>query len=234
MAKKTAARGKATKAKAAPTSTGADTPTAATARATRDPREGATSGLASNDPIGADLPTGADLVSSPGRPNETELTRLQREQEVARSTGQEQPHPTMAPRAASTAPDSGPVGRSHQPRQLLDGEEDVPDGAIKVRATKMGEYGFRRRRPGDVFYLVPRLGTPNDPVLDKSGNRTFTKNGRRITKRVRRQVTPEEQFSDAWMEKVSELTPLKESTSGDVMPRGSKAARSRAADDDVI
>jgi hypothetical protein len=52
---------------------------------------------------------------------------------------------------------------------------------MRVRATKMGYYGLQRRREGDVFELVP-VKTVKDkkPVV----------------------ITPEQQFSELWMEKV--------------------------------
>lgn len=241
MAKKTAAtRTRSRTARPGRTSAATDTP-AGTARSTRTPHAGAASSdrTTSADVIGAasELPKPAKLVSSPGRPDETQLTVLQREKETALATGQEQPHPTMAPRAGATSPDNGPVGRAHQPRRVGDGQ--APKGAIKVMATRMGEYLFRRRRKDDVFFLIPIPdATVTEPVLEtegpNKGKPKTNRNGRVITHRVVRTLTPEEQFSERWMVKVDEQTPLKESTSGDVLKTTANGARSRPSDADVI
>lgn len=193
-------------------------------------------GLDANDPTGAGgdvapLPSPVPLTdSSPQRPQETEFTRIAREHESALATGQVQPHPTMAPRAAATAPDNGPVGRAHQPLSVIPEGSRVGDG-IKVRATRMGEYAHKRRREGDVFVVTPREGIVRDPILDKDGNRTYSKRGALILgKRTRRELTAEEQLGD-WMEPVDGRTPEKVTTSGDVMP---KKGNSRPNDDDTI
>jgi hypothetical protein len=58
---------------------------------------------------------------------------------------------------------------------------------MQVRAKKLGVYGARRRRPGDIFILVPR---------------TTQKNGKEVM------VTVEQQFSSKWMEKIAQDGPV--------------------------
>lgn len=58
---------------------------------------------------------------------------------------------------------------------------------MKVRATQVGYYGNVRRRVGDIFDLVPVKGL----------------NG----KREKVTFTPEQQFSEKWMEKVGAAQP---------------------------
>ena len=62
---------------------------------------------------------------------------------------------------------------------------------MKVRATMMGYYGEKRRREGDVFVLKPfkYWAKETDPKTKK------------ITKKEIL-VSPDEQFSDYWMERV--------------------------------
>lgn len=181
------------------------------------------------DPIGAvsEPPTPAPVSDNPQRPSETELTRLTREHETALATGQAQPHPTMAPRAARTSPDSGPVGHAHQPLVVDVGSSKVGDG-IKVRATRIGYYAERRRRPGDVFVVTPREGFP----MERTGE--TTRNGRPVFKRskTKRMLTAEEQLG-AWMELVDGTTPERGSTSADVLAKEANG-KSRASDADVI
>lgn len=222
-----AKRSKTTKAAA----TSRNTTSPAGRRSTRRSHAGAASGTNVPDVIGADVPRRARMVSSPQRPNETELAKLQREHEQALSTGQAQPHPTMAPRAARTAPDSGPLGRAHQPLRVPEGNSKGKDG-IRVRATRLGYYAERRRRPGDVFVLTEREGFKSVPVLNKDGSPKMTRNNRPIRKRERGILSPEEQLGD-WMEVVGDETPLRESTSADVMPKGAKQ-KARIADEDTI
>lgn len=203
-------------------------------RSSRQPRAGATTRAANRDPLAGPLPRRARTVSSQGRPAETELEKLRREHEQALTTGQAQPHPTMAPRAARTAPDQGPIGRAHQVPQAIEGEgqEGVGKGGIRVRATRLGEYGFRRRRSGDTFIVTPRYGYVVEKVLDKDGEPKLTRNGRPITERKKRWLTAEEQLGD-WMQVVGEDEPLRESTSKDVLNEKA-GGRSRPSDGDTI
>lgn len=70
---------------------------------------------------------------------------------------------------------------------------------IKVRATRLGEYEYCRRREGDVFVLKPREITVVDPVT----RMPLIENGKPKT----RVLTAEEQFSPRWMERVDDDTP---------------------------
>lgn len=54
---------------------------------------------------------------------------------------------------------------------------------MKVKATQLGYHDHRRRRPGDVFVLRP---------IEKADGKI---------------ITPEQQFSKKWMEKVGESVP---------------------------
>lgn len=59
---------------------------------------------------------------------------------------------------------------------------------MKVRALQLGYHDNKRRRPGDVFELVPYDGF----LKDKQGNLT------------KHHFTAEEQFSNVWMEKLAD------------------------------
>jgi hypothetical protein len=55
---------------------------------------------------------------------------------------------------------------------------------MRVKATRIGYYGHRRRREGEVFDLAPRK---------------ILKDGKEVV------LSPEQQFSNSWMEKVTKL-----------------------------
>lgn len=89
-------------------------------------------------------------------------------------------------------------------------------GTIKVRAIAAGQYGDIFRRPGDVFRLVPRTGPFMEVELDKDGKEVFDRYGIRVTHEVEdKTLTAEDQFSPKWMEKVSDDTPERKSTSNE-------------------
>lgn len=122
--------------------------------------------------------------------------------------GLEQPHPTMAPRAARSSRQAPPVGRSHDSSLDRDATADAPSGVIRVRATQLGYYRYIRRREGDVFDLVPIknarvqqyvLEDPDDPESDRKLNPSTNLP---IVETVTRDLTAEEQFSEVWMERV--------------------------------
>lgn len=64
---------------------------------------------------------------------------------------------------------------------------------MKVRATQLGYYDHRRRKPGEVFELIEVKGFTKDPKTEKVSPLT---------------LSPEQQFSENWMEKVDESTPV--------------------------
>ena len=73
---------------------------------------------------------------------------------------------------------------------------------MKVRATRVGYYEHIRRRLGDVFTPIPREVTlcnvdAGKPLLDEKG------------KPKMRLLTPEDQFSHIWMERVDADEPEK-------------------------
>ncbi len=74
---------------------------------------------------------------------------------------------------------------------------DIPGPRIKVRATRMGEYEFARRRAGDIFTLKPRYVIVCNPV---SGKPEYGADGK--PKTVLK--TAQDQFSARWMEKVGD------------------------------
>ena len=61
---------------------------------------------------------------------------------------------------------------------------------MRVRAITKGYYGDQRKKPGEEFDLVPRKGFKRD----SSG-----------TKKKPIELSPEDQFSDTWMEKVEQV-----------------------------
>ena len=77
---------------------------------------------------------------------------------------------------------------------------------IKVRETgpRTRYYDFARRRPNDVYYLVPQIVTVIDPI---TGNPVM-ENGKVVT----RIVTAEEQFNPNTMIRVDENEPENIST----------------------
>lgn len=180
------------------------------------------------------MPTAAETVDAPQRPGETKLSLLQREHETALATGQVQPHPTMAPRAATTAGDTGPVGHARQPLITVPSNARVGDG-IKVRAKEIGYYGGRRRRPLDTFVVTPREGYPMERVKGDDGKDVLTRNGRPTFRRskTKRLLSAEEQLG-AWMEPVDAGTPERASTSADVLAKEANGSKSRASDGDTI
>lgn len=90
----------------------------------------------------------------------------------------------------------------------------VPQGGIRVRATKDGYYGDARRRAGDVFTLVPIEGTFHEKVLDAAGDPKRDAGGYVYTE-VEKTLSAEDQFSSKWMEKVDGSTPEKTTTGKD-------------------
>jgi hypothetical protein len=76
------------------------------------------------------------------------------------------------------------------------GYPDIPGPRIKVRALQMGEYEYARRREGDVFTLKPR----EISIIDPGTRKPILENGKIKT----RLLTAEEQFSERWMEKISD------------------------------
>ena len=96
-------------------------------------------------------------------------------------------------------------------------ELPVIDGpTIKVRATRMGEYEYARRREGDVFTLKPRMitvvhtekGHPKlgEPVMENGAVKM-------------RLLTAEEQFSARWMERVDAEVPEKITAAQEALDR---------------
>lgn len=73
---------------------------------------------------------------------------------------------------------------------------------MQVRATQKGYYGVVLREPGQVFKLRPYTVDVAVDEKDKSGKVI----GSKI---VKREVSCEEQFTDVWMEKVSDDRPVK-------------------------
>jgi hypothetical protein len=71
---------------------------------------------------------------------------------------------------------------------------------MKVKATKLGFYGHKRRREGDVFELVPY----KVQKLDAEGKVVFDDK----RKPVLETISPEAQFSDSWMSRI-EAAPRK-------------------------
>jgi len=59
---------------------------------------------------------------------------------------------------------------------------------MKVQAIELGYYGNCRIKPGQVFELTTRTGVSKD----------------KLGKLKKLTLTPEQQFSDTWMRKVSE------------------------------
>lgn len=81
-----------------------------------------------------------------------------------------------------------------------------PKAGIKVRATRVGYYGDKRRREGDVFLIDPEVypkDVLNDPKDEKSGVR-FAK-GALVY------------FSPTWMEFVEPEAPLKETGAAEAL-----------------
>lgn len=139
--------------------------------------------------------------------------------------GTDQPHPTMAPRAArsSGAALLPPPGRSHD--SSLDAVGPVEGDAIRVRATQTGYYNHIRRREGDVFTLVPRQGQILVPVMKKpkgggeEEQATHPRTGEPMFKPVQATLSPQDQFSDRWMEVVSDDETERTSTAKDAIKK---------------
>lgn len=81
---------------------------------------------------------------------------------------------------------------------------------MKVQATKLGYYDHKRMREGEVFELSPIKGLRNGEP------KTYS---------------PEEQFSDKWMEKVNDDDSFHVKKRG---PKGSREPRVVSSDIDVI
>lgn len=141
--------------------------------------------------------------------------------------GTEQPHPTMAPRAArSGAGLLPPPGRSHD--SSLDAGTGKPAGdAIRVRATQTGYYNHIRRREGDVFTLVAREGLLMQPVMKKAAKgddsdaeqAVHPRTGEPMFRQVRGRLSARDQFSENWMEVVSDDETERTSTSRDAIKK---------------
>jgi len=69
---------------------------------------------------------------------------------------------------------------------------------MKVRATQLGFYAHGRKRPGQEFDLKPRKGKKMPPEPEGGYPKGID------IKPVDHVFTPEEQFSDTWMEKVED------------------------------
>lgn len=80
---------------------------------------------------------------------------------------------------------------------------------LRVQATRNGYYGNIRRYEGEVFFLVPKKGKRRDPKTGKEREVVYS---------------PEDQFSESWMEKVGdgEVKPLPEKKAADKLPPGMK------------
>lgn len=199
-AKKASGAGKASKTGARRTATGATVRTARTRNGVsgdKQPEKGKTSEQPQNEP---------------------ELSRLEREKENALATGAIQPPPDQAARIGKTATIEPPPGRAHV---APNDDEALPApraGDIRVRATRIGYYDHVRRRIGDVFDLKARPGLVDEPILDpETEEPKEDRDGRILTRRVKRLIPAEMQFSDRWMERVDPATPKKTTTSGEVI-----------------
>lgn len=154
----------------------------------------------------------------PVDPQEPELTRLRREENVALASGAIQPPPDRAPRIGRTSTQEPPPGRAHVDPNDPDSRPAPAADRIRVRATRLGYYQHVRRRPTDVFDLVPRIGMVDEPIMDpKTKEPKVDRDDRILTHRVKRLLTAEQQFSDRWMERVDDDTPEKVTTSGEVI-----------------
>jgi|SRR6185503_1376806 len=159
----------------------------------------------------------ADAEADTGDYESNQSTPSQQPTMLETKGGTEQPHPTMAPRAArSGAGLLPPPGRSHDRSIELAGT--APQG-MRVRATAPGYYNHIRRREGDVFTLVSREGLISEPVVDtETGEqRVHPRTGEPMFRQVQGVLTPEEQFSDKWMEAVSDEEQETISTSRDAI-----------------
>ena len=193
--------------------------------------------------VGESIPrnaaTGEPLDQRPPDSATSSSTPSQQPTGLENKGGLEQPHPTVAARAAKSGNTAPPPGRSHDStlRQFA-----PPGGAgtIRVRATATGYYEHIRRREGDVFDLKPREGTvtevlhenPDDPDSDpKLDPRTNLPR----TRTVKRTITAEEQFSDRWMERVDAAEQERISTSRDAIRKAHDEMLSgRTRTEDVI
>lgn len=155
--------------------------------------------------------------------------------------GSEQPHPTMAPRAARSGRGlEPPPGRSHDNSLHTAGPKG--EGTLRVLATQTGYYNHIRRREGDVFTLVPRTGQLLVPVMVKdkdSGEevqRLHPRTDEPMFKNVKGTLSAEEQFSANWMEIVSDDEAERTSTSKDAIRKRHDeilGGQSRTVDSDV-
>lgn len=90
---------------------------------------------------------------------------------------------------------------------------DAPavEGRIKVRATRIGYYGEKRRRVGDVFWLTPMSVEFTEPTTVRGKRFPVEQfpNGKKFSKGETLELTAEDQLSSNWMERVSDRTPEK-------------------------
>lgn len=81
---------------------------------------------------------------------------------------------------------------------------------MKVRATRDGYYNHIRRRTGDVFELVP-----TERIINFFKDHTLREKVRLnpMATWPKETVSPKDQFSESWMEKVDSKTPESVTTS---------------------
>jgi len=189
--------------------------------------------------VARNVATGEPLEQRPANSAVSSSTPSQQPTGLENKGGLEQPHPTVAARAAKSGHGAPPPGRSHDStlRQFA-----PPGGAgtIRVRATATGYYEHTRRREGDVFDLKPREGVvtevirenPDDPNSNpKLDPRTHLP----LTRTVTRTITAEEQFSDRWMERVDDDEQERISTSRDAIRKAhDEMLGGRTRQEDVI
>lgn len=110
------------------------------------------------------------------------------------------------------------MGRKALTLQYDEVPKDKTKG-IKVRATRVGYYGHgsmgvSARYEGDTFYLTER----EIPDWEVTANGAIPRKNPDGTTKMR-VLSPEDQFSANWMERVPEDTPLQASSSGEVLKR---------------
>jgi hypothetical protein len=104
---------------------------------------------------------------------------------------------------------------------------------MRVRALSTGYYDHKRRRQGDVFDLIPIEGHKLEITRNAEGRRVSEK-------LVKHKFTPQEQFSEKWIEKVDKQTPLKVSTAQKALNavqqdlKSGRVGPSDASDESVI
>jgi hypothetical protein len=108
---------------------------------------------------------------------------------------------TTRPSTAAAAPEVSTAGQNLR--------------KIKVMALRMGYYQHKRRREGDVFFLVAlrtvKRATQEDCDADKTGKLKIGMilKDPKTKKEIPVIKTPEEQFSDKWMERVDDDVPTR-------------------------